>query len=272
MIFDKIPVFCCFSTVVVQKLKFLNNSNIKEVLKPYIDNNTVEYFFIRGKHIELYKSKTQKEYYIERNRFSQTVQWPAYNAIIQYAKYHTFWLAFVDIDEFIVPISTNTITDFLRNFEDEAGIEVNWLIYGSNGHISKTNQLVIERFKYHSHFKYKENTQRKVIVNPRHVFQQRIHTAIFFAGKQFVDSDKKIAYHTDGYTPNHDKIRINHYVTKSFEEWCARRKGIKNIVFNNCKLRDEFNELQEKLNVVTDDRIMEKYIEPVKSTIYKKTR
>jgi hypothetical protein len=28
MIFDKILVFCCFSTVVVQKLKFLNNSTI----------------------------------------------------------------------------------------------------------------------------------------------------------------------------------------------------------------------------------------------------
>lgn len=256
----------------VQKFYIYDNEssdNVKELLKPYIDNNIVEYFFINGKHIELYKAKTPKDYYTERNRFSQTIQWPAYNAIIHHAKYHTFWLAFIDIDEFIVPISTEKITDFLKNFENEAGIEINWLMYGHSGHITKTNHFVIERFKHHSQFGLKENTQRKVVVNPRHVFQQRIHTAVLFEGKQFVDSDGKTAHHINGYTPKHDKIRINHYLTKSFEEWCIRRKGIKYTVFNNLNLNDEFNELQKELNIVTDDKVMEKYIKPLGSIIHK---
>jgi hypothetical protein len=116
-----------------------SDDNIKEILKPYINRGIVEYFFLPGKILELFKYKSKKEHLQEMKRWCHNVQYHAYADAIKRYKYFTFWLAFIDIDEFIVPISTKTLPEFLHDFENQAGIEIFWLLYGSGGHIKKQN-------------------------------------------------------------------------------------------------------------------------------------
>jgi glycosyltransferase involved in cell wall biosynthesis len=242
-----------------------SDDNIKDILKPYIYRGVVEYYYLPGKKLELYKYNSKKERRCEQNRWVRSIQRRAYADAINRAKYNTFWITFIDIDEFIVPVTTKTIPEFLHDFENYAGVVLFWLMYGHSDHIKNNNQLVIERFQQHSPFHYDKNSQTKLIVNPRLVFSQRTHNAWFFEGKRAVNSNKVTAG-LDGYSPQHDKIRLNHYHTKSFEEWLARRKGDLTAI-NNPLYIEEFNKEQSERNVIKDDTIMLKYIEPVKMAL-----
>jgi glycosyltransferase involved in cell wall biosynthesis len=242
-----------------------SDDNIKDILKPYIYRGVVEYYYLPGKKLELYKYNSNKEIIRERSRWVRSIQHRAYADAINRVKYTTFWVTFIDIDEFIVPITTKTVPEFLRDFENYAGLELFWLMYGHNGHIRKDNQLVIERFQHHSLFHYRENFQKKSVVNPRLVFRPGVHNTWFFEGKKTVNSDKATAG-SDRFSPQHDKIRLNHYHSKSFEEWLERRKGDPTAI-NNPLYIAEFNKEQSERNVVKDDTIMLKYIEPVKMAL-----
>jgi hypothetical protein len=252
----------------IQKFYIYDNGsedNTKDILMPYMERGIVEYHYWPGKKREYYKYKTEKEKRRVQKKWHKK-QHSAYFDAINRSKYSTFWLAIIDLDEFIVPVSTRTIPEFLYDFEDEAGIEVFWLLYGNSGHIKKTNQLVIERFQYHSLSEYWENRLIKLIFNPRHVFLKRNHDAWFFDGRKAVNSNRFICGQP-GYSITHDKIRCNHYETKSFEEWLKRRKGILLKESNSPAFIDEFNKEQSVRNVVKDDIIMFKYIEPIKKTL-----
>jgi len=243
-----------------------SDDNIKEILKPYINRGIVEYIYLSGKKLELYKYKSDKERYQELIRWCHNVQHHAYSEAVKKTKYSTFWLAFIDIDEFIVLTSKKTIPEFLHDFENQVGIELFWIMYGSSGHINKTEQLVIERFQHHSLPGYPENSQKKMIVNPRLVFKQRTHNTWFFDFKKPVNSNKCINGDDVNYAPCHDKIRLNHYHSKSFEEWLLRRKGDPSAI-NNPIFIEEFNREQSERNIVKDDTIMLKYIDPVKAAL-----
>jgi hypothetical protein len=179
-----------------------STDNLREFLEPYIRNGMVEYHFFPGKRRQV----------------------NVYNDAVRRYKYASFWLAFIDIDEFLVPVSTKNLPEFLRDFEDVPGIEVNQVLYGSGGHQKKTGGLVIERFKDHSFYNLHNNQGVKSIVNPRHVFyMQTAHTAEYFDGALSVDTHKNKNTEASLNRPAlHDKIRINHYGSKSFEEFTSR--------------------------------------------------
>jgi hypothetical protein len=235
----------------VEKFYIYDNESddgLKEYLDPYIKEGIVEYTFSPGK----------------------TQQHACYHHAITNHKFKSFWIAFIDIDEFIVPISTKTIPDFLHDFEDVPGIEINWMNYGSSGHKTKTPGLVIERFKDHAEIndKYKKNRLIKSIVNPRLVFKNYAHIAEYINGKRAVDTNKKS--HKDGATerpPLFNKMRINHYYTKSYEEFLNRL-----IRGSNSKkyLRTIEEFTRRDYNEVKNDPIMDKYILLIKENIQKR--
>jgi len=106
----------------------------------------------------------------------------------------SFWLAFIDIDEFIVPLSTGNIPDFLHPFERAAGIEINWVLYGNSGQEKKTEGLVMERFTQHATWDFIINYHVKSIVNPRLVARMYAHHADYLFNNISLNSngDKKL--------------------------------------------------------------------------------
>ena len=185
-----------------------NNSSDfpKEILQSYIDSGVVT-FFDWPKH--------------------PGGQMSAFNDCLTNFKNETFWLGLIDIDEFIVPLSKNTLSDFMKEYEESNGLGINWIVYGSSGHKKKPEGLVIENFLYRSNQTLSHNNQTKVIVNPRKVkIMPNQHYCVFNGDPAVgvLDENKQILFPKATSPKNStSKIRINHYFTKSYEEWEKKR-------------------------------------------------
>lgn len=179
-----------------------STDDTKDILEPYVQRGIVEYIEWPGYRRQL----AAYDDCIERNRFSSR------------------WIAFVDLDEFIVPVQDSTIPAFLRRFEQFAAVEINWLIYGSSGHKNKSSEAVMDRFKCHSTFDHELNHHVKSIVNPRQVYTMiGCHEAAKISGYAADSHGQPINKHFKERTPQQDVIRINHYAVRSFEEFLEKQ-------------------------------------------------
>jgi hypothetical protein len=178
---------------------------------------------------------------------------------------------FIDCDEFVVPISTKTIPEFLKDFEQFGGLELNWLNYGSSGEKTHKEGLVMERFKAHATLDAEGNKAVKTVANPRRTTFMDNHYAHYALNYFAVNTHKG---ESDQWLPgNHfsfsfiDKIRINHYSVKSHEEWLE--KQAKGQATNPGFLPMSFFELRDT-NDVQNDPIMDKYIPLVYENLQKR--
>ncbi len=179
-----------------------STDNTKSVLEPYIQSGVVDYKFWPGRKQQL----------------------AAYDDCLENHRFASRWIAFLDLDEIIVPIKNKSIPEFLSECETFAGVEINWLVYGSGGQKTKTPGTMMERFKFHSHPKHILNRHVKSIVAPRRVFGMICcHEAAKISG-YIADSHKQpVKKCFRNREPQQDVIRINHYAVKSHEEFLAKR-------------------------------------------------
>jgi predicted DNA-binding WGR domain protein len=234
----------------IQKFYLYDNEssdNLTQILQPYIKAGIVEYkyFPYTGKQVL------------------------AYNDILEKAKRETYWLAAIDIDEFIVLMENETIPDFLKDFEQYAGVKVNWLNYGSSGERHWRKELVIERFKKHEKMEAFWGRGVKTICNPRAVFKMDVHEPFYFRFAVAVNSNKSSnKYYYMDVEQVYNKIRINHYFTKSYDE-CSLKVN-KGRVDGQGKYTLLAFEHQDKNDEYSD--IMDKYILRVLANIEKRRK
>ncbi|AEJ23363.1 hypothetical protein WKK_02445 [Weissella koreensis KACC 15510] len=183
-----------------------SDDNIMEVLQPYIDQGLVKYKFIKGKKQQL----------------------AVYNEAIEQYRNDVRWLAIIDADEFIVPVEKENILDMMNSLDISfSQILVGWLIYGSNGLKKKPKGLVTDNFKYHARSEF--IADYKPILNPRLVLKVGSPHWATIIGKTIDENGKRIwnyPYHTKIYAEpaSKNKIRINHYYSKSLEEFIKKSK------------------------------------------------
>lgn len=157
-------------------------------------------------------------------------QFPAYNdALKKYAERHKY-IAFIDCDEFIMPYKKGMdIVRCLDNIVEDnnmiGGVCLNWVVYGSSGHKTKPNGLLFENFTHHGDIvSGKGNGCIKSIVMPHKVKRyNHAHYPVYKYGFYGVNVNGNPV---DGWrsTPEINPVlRINHYFTKSLEEWKIRR-------------------------------------------------
>ena len=178
-----------------------NNSKnkIKDILKDYVATNLVTVYDLP---------------------LTEHQQLSAYVNCIKVWKNLVHWIAFIDIDEFIVPLTTHDIRDFLDDYIDYAVVGVHWNIFSSNGYLRKSSGSVIKKFRkslgLNEHIK--SIVQPKKVIKPLspHHFQ---YTDSFCVNEDFVCIPSHCSY------PIANKIVLNHYYFKSqqeFEEKIAR--------------------------------------------------
>ncbi len=218
-----------------------SKDNTKKILAPYIRRGIVKYKYFPG------KNKQNPAYVDAINRFSE----------------ETRWMAMIDLDEFIVPVENKTITEFLHTLPiDFGGLVLTWVMYGSAGHVKKPKGLVIENYKYHGD--HTRQSGCKSIVNPRLVVRQRNPHINDVAGFLIDENGKKLGKIDQAYNPpSCKKIRCNHYITKSYEEFKMRcNKG--SAAGNSAgKKWSEEKFKKYDTNDIYDD-IMYKYIKKLK--------
>ena len=62
-------------------------------------------------------------------------------------RFQTYWVAFIDCDEFItLRDENNNISNFLKDYEKYPGVGLNWLMFGSSHLETNENNLMIKNF------------------------------------------------------------------------------------------------------------------------------
>ncbi len=206
-----------------------STDDTKSILEPYIRSGIVDYKYWPGHRRQL----------------------AAYDDCIENNRFASRWIAFIDIDEFIVPVKDTSIPKFLARFENFAAVEINWLIYGSSGKKTKTPGTIMERFRFHSNPSHYLNRHVKSIVNPRRVFTMiGCHEAAKISG-YIADSHRNpVKRHFKEREPQQDVIRINHYAVRSYEEFIekqarGRASGTQTTVKPEYFNRYDLNDIEE---------------------------
>lgn len=212
-----------------------STDNTLEILKPYIEQGIVEYHFFPGSKMQL----------------------PAYHDIIKNHTNDTRYLALIDLDEFLVPVNHKTVPEFLHTLpQNFAQLLVTWVIYGSAGHKTKPDGLLIENYKYHALHTW----GIKAIINPRLLLEYTCLHQNAVAGWTIDNNGKKLGRaHQTKNPPAYNNLRLNHYFTKSYEEYMAKyRRGTATGQSSEYRNAEKFKQFDR--NEVYDD-IMDKYIE-----------
>ncbi len=197
----------------------------------------IEYHKILGvTHFYLYNNLSTDNYYevlesyIKRGEVDlidweftdyPVCQLTAYNDVIQKSRGKTKWLAIIDIDEFVVPVQSDNLVEFLNNYEEYAGVVVNWQLFGTSYIFSLPKDALLTEhlvYKFPADFNYPEwssNYFVKSIIQPNLV-EDCCWSSHFFNAKPgyfIVDSNQEPILIPSTQNPKLpiDLIRINHY-------------------------------------------------------------
>jgi hypothetical protein len=98
---------------------------------------------------------------------------------------------------------------------------INWLLFGSAGHESYTDDLVIRRFTRCAEPAYSLNGIVKSIVRPSAVRRMHAHAPLLARGHYCSSDGRVIDLHRFARADPivHHRAQINHYVVKSSEEY-----------------------------------------------------
>ncbi len=236
----------------VEKFYIYDNEstdNTKEILSAYIKSGEVIYKSFPG----------------------ERMQCKAYNHAVKNYKFECKYIAFIDIDEFILPLTNKnifeTVEDKLKGNPKTSGLAVQWLIFGSSGHKTQPNGLVIENYTLCAQEEFDYNKYVKTIANPRKInYFTDPHFPVYYKGFHNINSNGEIIKGSETNNKRcYKDIRINHYFTKSYEEFIRKRERGRSTSKGKHEMSAFYN---NDKNDIKDLKIIE-YAEQLKENLYK---
>lgn len=162
----------------------------------------------------------------------------AYNHFINKNFWNFDWVAFFDIDEFLVLKKHLTVKEFLLDYQNYNAIGINWVFFGDNGIKEVTDYSSIKRF-----------TKREKSVWPAVKCITRLsnsqvepkYNSVHHPNLEWVDCHKRPNKGPTTKIPSDDIAQINHYwckTQKEFEIKCRKGRAVSqtpltNEMFNN---------------------------------------
>ena len=217
---------------------------------PYVQE-WVEYHLLAGvEHFYIYDNQKDEALpvvlapYIEEGIVTllpmpgECVMFTAYNDALDRFRFETDYMAFIDGDEFLVPLQEGKkIPDMIDAIferynrerypwhgQEAGGIGVNWRVYGMNGHEKKPEGLVIENYLYRAEDTLPYSTHVKVICNPRVVEAMYTpHRARYKPGYWSISERGSLIFTSVFHDAHFEYLQCNHYAFKSKEEFWDRR-------------------------------------------------
>jgi len=199
----------------------------------------------------------------------------AYNHCLEYYGSESEWIAFIDIDEFLFPTNEDNLKTILDDYLEYPGLLVNWCCFGSSGHQTKPKGLTIENYTHRANSSFAKSRVFKSIVKP--IFVQACitpHNFLYIGRKLKPVTENKIAFTQIGpkdnqtLTSSWGKIRINHYIIRSREEFIAKR-GRGDALFNFARYTGDFFERHDR-NAVEEDLTIQRFLPQLKQKLQNK--
>lgn len=139
------------------------------------------------------------------------------------------WVAFIDVDEFILPLATDSLPEVLNHprYVGFSAVQVNWLVFGPSDHDRRPPGLVIENYTHRVDVRHRMNEHVKSIVRCDELFEIFDEPHIFYTTATQCNVAGKLAgLRSIAETPCFDTMVINHYFTRSRQDWRAKlRRG-----------------------------------------------
>lgn len=132
------------------------------------------------------------------------------------------WIAFLDDDEFLFPATGESLPEILEAYDSYAGLAVCWLLFGSNGHLTRPSGLVTRNYRRRGDW---VDPHVKCVVDPAKVTAPAVlgHSFHCRPGETIVDENHRPVSGPFAYLPSADVVCVNHYLVKSHEELVQRR-------------------------------------------------
>ena len=160
------------------------------------------------------------------------VHWPlpggqldAYAHALRFFGPSVEWLAFVDVDEFIVPLVDDDIPTLLARWPEAADVRMPRVDFGYSGHRVPPPGLTIEAYTEVADVFGRDPAKPprvKTASRSRSVSAVGIHTATVADVPVGADG-AAVPSQTIGSRACEDLVQVNHYYTRSFEEFEAKR-------------------------------------------------
>jgi hypothetical protein len=132
------------------------------------------------------------------------------------------WIAFIDVDEFLFPVSGHSLPKLLADYEDLPALVAFWTMFGTSGHQTPPKGLVIENYTMRAPFP--THALPKSIVDPSTVLAIRsIHMFRTTAGESAAYNEhRQLVTRENMGVLTSDIFRLNHYYTRSQAECEAK--------------------------------------------------
>lgn len=175
-----------------------------------------------------------------RNGVVEIVPWPhfvdglgvqalAYAHAIAHDAGASRWIAFIDLDEYLFRPSGEPLPELLKKREGFPVHIVYWLVFGASGVQAATDRLLIDAYRKRAPVPLRPGRD-KILCNYKSIVQPALVKRVRGA-HNFYLPDGSIGRDETGARVRRlwprqvrvDSIRINHYYTKSIDEWEQRR-------------------------------------------------
>ena len=155
-----------------------------------------------------------------RSRPKQQVK--AHNHALKKLRGHVEWCLYADLDEFLVLDQGRTLDDLLPTAPDVCGVAIPWRVYTPAGARNRTAGLTIERF---TRAATSNDRHVKSLVRLRDISVMHIHVPMKFKGRLVDIGGAEVDRGSVGILPIPASgiARINHYFTRSWEEFEFKR-------------------------------------------------
>lgn len=173
-----------------------------------------------------YPIKHENVYLIEINGYGKQVY--AYNHFIAsyYKEYD--WVAFFDVDEFLVLKKHENVKRFIGDYKDHQSIGINWVLFGDNNLKFEGKYSILDRFTKRQ---YGVNKHIKCIIKMNPTIKYDVHCPI---NCHSVDTNYNTFLGPFNSIGDDNVAQLNHYYCKTKEEWFNKRnKGVATMNPNN---------------------------------------
>lgn len=154
--------------------------------------------------------------YLEINGHGKQVE--AYNDFLKYHGQSYEWVAFLDVDEFLVLKKHDSVNRFLRSFNGAPAVGINWALFGDNNRCAPIlDYSCLRRFT-----KRNRNliSMIKSIVRPSLVKVTGIHNP---ADVDIIGANGSIIRGSENPLGDMDVAQVNHYFCKTIMEFHVKR-------------------------------------------------
>jgi hypothetical protein len=245
--------------------------NENTYLKEWLDYHIligVEHFWIYDNESDVPVSRTLADYiqsgWVTVNNIKgPAMQLFAYDHCVQTYGLHSKWIGFIDTDEFIVLREGKNLPEFLVPYEQYGGLAISSLFFGHGGNKKRPAAGQIAGYRFRTHERFSFNRLVKMIIQPEKVIYPVSPHSFIYKDRFFSVNENE--WHVDAQSfPCHiKKIQVNHYFTRSEEEWNQKlsRGNAGSVVWN-----DNRGTLVNNYARVKDTLILERLADILPST------